>query len=339
MVFYLSKYGGIRRYFSEIIKRISLYDDTRVELFTGFNILPRRLARFNRAWLNYKLKTTQYDVYHPTYYSPNVIKRKNAKTVVTVYDMIHEMGLMKYPGIEKEIEIKKRSILNADYIICISRTTQQDLEKIYNINNDRVSVIYLASFSINGKKKSNKETDISKRPYIFYVGNRDFYKNFKILLAAFHQLNLKKDFDLVCFGGRKFSQEENNEFKRLGLDRIVKRISGDDYLLQQYYDNAYFFIHTSYYEGFGLSILESMDNGCPVIASRSGSVVEIAGDAALFFSPDNVDELCASLKTIIGNNAIRDEYIKKGRERVKNFSWDKTALETYSVYKKVLNNT
>ena len=75
-----------------------------------------------------------------------------------------------------------------------------------------------------------------------------------------------------------------------------------------------------------------------VIASNGGSIPEIAGDAAMFFSPDKIDELCSCLKQVINNDRLRQEYIDRGRKRVKLFSWARTTQETYDIYKKVLDD-
>lgn len=335
-IFNLQKYGGIPRYFSEIIKRISEYDDANVSVFKGLSILQRRFLKLNNVLLDYKLLWHKYDIYHPTYYSSLVKKRKDIKIIITVYDMIHELYSSKFKILDNGIDTKKKSILNADHIICISMTTKKDLMKIYNIKDEHISVTYLG-ISLNNSDFLSARFDKSKKPYLLYVGRRPDYKNFKILLKAFNALNLKKDFDLVCFGGGMFSKNELVEFKKLQIEDSIKYTEGSDEVLRSYYKNAHISIYPSLYEGFGFPVLEAMSNNCMVIASNGGSIPEIAGDAAMLFSPDNADELSFSIKQAINDSHLREEYIKKGRERARLFSWDKTALETYNVYGKVLN--
>jgi len=336
VIFHLQKYGGVSRYFSEIVKRIAEYDDVNVDVFKGLSILPQRFFRLHKTLFEYKLFSHKYNIYHPTYYSSLVKKRKNIKTIVTVYDMIHELYSSRFKILDSGIDIKKKSILNADHIICISMTTKRDLMELYNVNAERISVIYLG-ISLNNHDSTPLTFNKLQKPYILYVGKRSYYKNFNILLNAFNMLNLKKDFDLVCFGGERLSKEEMLEFKRLKLENSIRHIEGHDELLCYYYRNADMFIHTSLYEGFGFPVLESMSNDCMVIASNAGAIPEIAGNAAMFFHPDKLDDLCSCIKQAINGRHLREEYIKRGRERIKLFSWDKATHETHDVYKKVLD--
>jgi len=334
-IFSIQRYGGVSRYFSEIIKRITEYNDVSVDVFKGLSIPPHRFSKLNSILLDYKLLRNKYDIYHPTYYSALVKKRKGIKTIVTVYDMIHELYSSKFKILDNGINTKKKAILNADHIICISMTTKKDLMKIYNIKDEHISVTYLG-MSLNNPDFLSARFDKSEKPYLLYVGRRPDYKNFKILLEAFSALNLKKDFDLVCFGGGMFSKNELAEFKKLQIEDSMKYTEGSDEVLRSYYKNARIFIYPSFYEGFGFPVLEAMANDCMVIASNGGSIPEIAGDAAMLFFPDNVDELSFSIKQAINDSHLREQYIKRGRERVKIFSWDKTAQETYQVYKRAL---
>jgi len=337
IIFCAQKYGGVSRYFSEVIRRIAKYEDVVVDVFKGLSILPRRLSRFNKVLLDFKLLSHKYDIYHPTYYSNSIKKRKRIKTVVTVYDMIHELYAYKFEGINSGIEIKKNSILNADHIICISKRSKKDLQKFYGIKDDMISVVYLGVSSDEIDRAHDTDFSTGNRPFILHVGNRKYYKNFNTFLKAFSISGIKNDFNLVCFGGGSFSQEEISFFKKYNLLDSVKYIEGEDSMLKRYYRKAFMLAYPSFYEGFGLPILEAMANNCPVIASNGGSIPEIAGDAAMFFYPDKEEEISLCIKRMINDNDMRNAYIAKGKERVKGFTWDKTAMETRDVYKKVLD--
>lgn len=333
-IYNLQRFGGISRYFSEIIERIRKYKNTEVIIS---KVLNGKLARFNNILMDYKLTKNKFDIYHPTYYSYSIRKRRNVKTVVTVHDMCHELFLSGLKNFKKDILFKRQSIFSADHIICVSNNTKKDLQKIYGIEDKLISVIYHGPPLKKELEIKDKNNLLPQKPYILYIGKRVPYKNFTIIPKAFRSLDIDKDFDLVCFGGGKFSREELLEFRSLTLDNSIKYVEGTDELLQLYYENAYIFIYPSLCEGFGLPILEAMTFGCPVIASNASSILEVADNAALLFTPTNLQELCRCIKNMINDTKLRNEYIERGKQRCRNFSWEKAAQETYNVYQKLLN--
>jgi glycosyltransferase involved in cell wall biosynthesis len=172
--------------------------------------------------------------------------------------------------------------------------------------------------------------------YILYVGNRATYKNFDFFVSAIAQLLIDADLKLVCAGGGDFSSQQQVLIKSLKLEnRIVfKKIINDD-ILANYYAHALFFCFPSLYEGFGIPVLESFACGCPALLSNGGSLPEVGGDAALYFDPTNSDSLIKSVSELISNQALRQNLKERGFERLKQFSWDTTFLETVEVYKSV----
>jgi glycosyltransferase involved in cell wall biosynthesis len=123
---------------------------------------------------------------------------------------------------------------------------------------------------------------------------------------------------------------------RLGIgDRITLIPQGDDAMMANLYTNAIAFVHPSNYEGFGIPLLEAFTYGCPVISSNRGSLPEIGGEAALYFDPANIDEMAATLLRVIDDPSLRQKLIAAGAERVKHFSWDRSARETVDLYKRV----
>ncbi|MDD5449076.1 MAG: glycosyltransferase family 1 protein [Candidatus Omnitrophica bacterium] len=338
VIFNSQRHGGVSKYCSVLISHLKKYKDMEVHALRRRSFLPRRLSRLNMIHIEFVLSSNKYDIYHPTYYSDAVRRRKDIKTVVTVHDMIHEIFSHRYDKLNNGVNIKKRSILNADCLICVSNSCKKDLCRIYDVSGKPVHVVHEGVVSDPPDIFLNQNIAIFERPYILYVGKRWYYKNFKVLLEAYHELKLKNDCDLVCFGGEKFSDEEISAFRNMNLERHIRHVKGGDNLLSLYYKNASVFIYPSLYEGFGLPVLEAMSNGCVVIASNTGSIPEVAGNAALLFSPDNVDELCSCIRQAMNDTRLRKEYVKKGSERIKDFSWDKTALETYNIYKTIVNN-
>jgi glycosyltransferase involved in cell wall biosynthesis len=261
---------------------------------------------------------------------------KSAKLVVTVYDMIHEKfsgNFSKYNLIQK---VKAKAVKQADHVICISESTRRDLISLLETPFEKTSVIHLGS-SLTGTHVSSKRPD-TKKPYILYVGSRSGYKNFEGLLRAFSQSSrLKKKFMLLCFGGGKFNLHELNLIKLLKLNEDdILILSGDDELLASLYTFASAFVCPSLYEGFGLSSLEAMRFGCPVVCANSSSLPEVVGGAAEFFDPENFSEIQFALEQVVFSPQRSKRLVDLGYERAKLFSWDECARRTLDVYNSIL---
>jgi glycosyltransferase involved in cell wall biosynthesis len=110
----------------------------------------------------------------------------------------------------------------------------------------------------------------------------------------------------------------------------------DDRQLVQFYQQATAFLYPSYYEGFGLPVLEAMTLGIPVITSNQSSLPEVTGDAALLVHPEDVDSLVSATRSVIDNPDLHRHLSQAGRERSLLFSWKKTALQTLAAYKSLL---
>ena len=282
-------------------------------------------------WLisSYHFKKKDHDLYHLTYY--NKYYKSNKPKIITVYDLIHE----KFKDEYNFDELPKKKILDeVDHYICISHNTKKDLVEYYNIDDKKISVTHLGS-SMNIIQ--NVEYKIDK-PFFLFVGSRKRYKNFRLFLKSFSKLNeIKKNFDIVCFGGGNFLKEELDYLQELSIDiKKVKNIQGSDKILASLYKSSFSLVYPSSYEGFGLPILEAMSCGCPVIASNSSSLPEVYGDSALSFENNSVENLCDCIKKISTDNSLRSLLIKKGLQRSKEFSWKKCALETSIIYKKLI---
>ena len=358
-IFTLQRYGGISRYFYELISHFLRKSQIDVSLFMGYFINEYGLENFQHDYRKYygrkhkdypksKLfylhydnfllrrftKNLNSDIYHQTYYQ-NLYKNFKGKRIITVYDMTHELYPNLFSSLDKTPEWKKASIPNADGIICISDSTRKDLLNKFNIAPEKVTVIYLG---FSGVKEFEKKRKIES-PYILFVGDRIGYKNFNLLLKCFATKdNLKRNFKLVCFGRYDFTKEENEVIRKFRVEDRVKYLKGSDKLLANLYHNATAFIYPSKYEGFGIPPLEAINYGCPVVASNSSSIPEVVGDAGLYFDPEDSEELGERINQVINDNDLRKKLIEKGNEQKEKFSWDKCSEETMKFYKKVLDN-
>ncbi|NPE30017.1 glycosyltransferase family 4 protein [Methanococcoides sp. SA1] len=363
-IFRLQRYGGISRYFYELINRVSTYEDTHVNLFEGFHINEYGLSRnrknfhsyrgyktpsikytgyaletLNQIWLkNTYSKLSDIDIYHPTYYRKDLHKFKKSHIVLTVYDMIHELYSDQFWNSKSVINSKSISINSADIIISISENTKKDLVEICDVPEDKIKVVYLAN-SLKQSKYINFDSLKKKynimNPYILYVGVRGGYKNFSLLLDAYTS-HFSNNFDLVCFGANEFDCDELEIIKKNNLLNKVIHLNGPDDLLASLYKNAFCFVYPSMYEGFGIPPLEAMAMGCPVIASKASSIPEVVGNAGILFDPASKDSLVDAIESLTNSELKRNKLIKCGFEQEKKFSWDKMANETLGIYKSII---
>ena len=352
-------YGGISRYFYELISDFLEKSQVDISLFMGYFINEFGLENykdnykeyFGRKHKNYPkskflylyfnnflfkrfIRNTNPDIYHQTFYQ-NLYKDFKGKRIITVYDMTHELFPKLFGSLDMAPRWKKISIPKADGIICISDSTKNDLLKIFNISSHKVTVIYLG---FSGVEEYEKKRKIDS-PYILFVGDRVGYKNFNLLLKCFATNdNLNKIFKLVCFGRYDFTKEEKDIIEKYKIEGKVKYLKGSDKLLANLYHNATAFIYPSKCEGFGIPPLEAMNYGCPVVASNSSSIPEVVGDAGLYFDPEDSEELGERINQVINDDDLRKKLIEKGYEQKEKFSWDKCSEETLKFYKKVLES-
>lgn len=279
----------------------------------------------------YKLNSGQNLIYHSFYH--RIPKNHKGPLVVHAYDMIQEL----FYSMPKASEFKRKSFEKANLIVAISKSTKDDLCRICSVSPDKVMVAHLAADEIFFEKRASAEK-VYKRPYMLYVGGRGYkYKNFDFLLDIFISKKYFLDFDLVLFGGEKnLAPEQKEKIKKTaGEGNWLLQEFGDDKKLPGLYANASVFCYPSLYEGFGIPLLEAMAAGCPMVACDSSSVPEVVGGAGLLFDPKDPDDLPRKIEKIINDKKMAADLVWKGKERARQFTWDKTADTIYQSYLKL----
>jgi len=353
-------YGGISRYFVELMKNFKDDDEIEYKISLRYsnnyylkelNILSyktflenfsfrgkyRLLNILNKKVSKKYISKGDYDIFHPTYYNPYFLNFLNNKPfVLTIYDMIHEIYPKMFSLKNKISERKKLLAQKATKIIAISENTKKDIIKFFGINENKIEVIYLAN-SININKNNYNISIELPEKYILYVGSRRGYKNFELFIEAISLLiNDNNKLNIVCAGGGKFNDKEIEKLKNLKIKDKVFYYSGSDSVLAYLYRNAIAFVFPSLYEGFGIPVLESFACKCPVIVSNTSSFPEVAGDAAIYFNPTDKISILNSIQKVIYDDELRDQLVYKGSQRVKEFTWEKTANKTKKMYEGIL---
>ncbi len=360
-IFNEQKFGGISRYYSEIYQNLSKKDDIGIKLpitysenlhikgsidnFDFYNFLVsinffkrkliRKIKKRDFKKLKKIFKSQSYDLVVPTYYNTHFLEYIGDKPfVLTVYDMIHEIFPQYFINDLYTVKNKKVLMEKAKKIIAISESTKRDIVKIYpHIDSSKIEVVYL-SHSI----KTSKIISVSlPKRYILFVGNRTIYKNFIFFLKSVAQILVDdSSLNIVCAGGNHFNDEEIKLIEDLDVKSQIIQQNFEDDDLSTYYSNAICFVFPSEYEGFGIPVLESMACGCPVILANHSSFPEVAGDAGVYFELNNEYDLSNKITDLLNDEELRKEFICKGLEQVKKFSWEKTAYECLKVYQKAI---
>jgi glycosyltransferase involved in cell wall biosynthesis len=352
-IFFDQKYGGISRYFNSIFEIFikdkidfkviaplykNLYLKNLDNSFKKGLYIPRYplnifLKKFNNSISRTFINNCQHDVLHDTYYSEDTYKIKSKKKIITIHDLIHE----KYPtyyDYKNLIKVRKKIFKYIDNFICVSESTKEDLLNIYDVPHEKIKVIYhggdhLDKIKIDtNKQKFEFEKKITK-PFIFYVGKRYRYKNFLLLINAFKNSSmLKKNFQIIFFGGEKMNKKEAQIYKNANISNQIIHLNGDDEILKYLYLNAKVMVSTSEYEGFGLNVLEALKHDCPVVAKDIKVFRELYQNNITYF--DDEDSLQYSLEKILSfDNKFRIDQNNLNKK----FNWKNASSEILKVYK------
>ena len=285
----------------------------------------------NSLYANYKIIRNSYDIFHATYSDPYFLLKPKKPIVVTIHDMINEMVPEYKKSHAKHIESKKKLIYSSTQIITVTENTKKDLLQLYPVDPNKITVIHHGAPAPATKILKN---EFGK--YLLYVGRRSRYKNFRLFVEAISTLLLEdKNLKLVCVG-QPFDLNEATFLEQLGISQQVQALSVSDDLLYSLYRHAVVFIFPSIYEGFGIPILEAFANNCPVCLSHSSCFPEIAGNAAIYFDPEDKISILQSVQKVITDKTLSSELIKLGSERLSMFTWKKAAQQTADVYRKTI---
>lgn len=305
---------------------------------------------------NYELRTMNYELVHFPFFdlftrTLPVIHRQ--PTVVTVHDVIP----LEYPeiyqlGIQAKINLglQKIALAGAKHIITDSLASKKNIIALLGINPKRVTPVLLAAGE-NFHRVTNSTTLTAIRSkyhlpqkFVLYVGDINWNKNLPSLVAACNELK----YPLVLVGKRLLEVEhldylhpEHVHLKNLadllakpGISRLGF-VPDED--ISAIYSLATIYCQPSFAEGFGLPVLEAFACGTPVITSHTHSLIEVGGEAVLYFDPLKPADLPLKLTQLWQNSRLRTDLVQKGYLQLRKFSWEKAARETLQVYSDVIS--
>jgi len=303
----------------------------------------------NSIWRSKKILRedtfNKLDIYHGLSNElPIGISKTKVKTILTIHDLI----FFRFPQLYKPIDRKiylfklKKSSKEADKIIAISKQTKTDIVDFLNINPDKIDIVYQGCNNIyfnkiedQGKNRIKKKYSLPNE-FILNVGTIEPRKNAFLLVKAIY--NSKINTNLVIIGRKtnylsliKAFIEEKNMQKQV---KILHNVEFED--LPAIYQSAKIFVYPSYFEGFGIPIIEAFNSNVPVITSDIDIFKEVANDAALFFKNNNVNSLTEKLIFLLNNKEEQQKYVDLGNKRAVFFEGQKIADDLINVYKSVL---
>lgn len=310
-----------------------------------FMTLARLLLMLQKKLTFHATKIEESDVFLGTNFRG--IFKDSFKTVLTIHDMAYayfpeatEQESLKYLQQELPSAAEK-----AHAIITVSESTKRDVVRFLHISPEKIAVVHLGvaeSFrplSDHAPLKAVRERYRLPHAFILSVGTIQPRKNLTGLLEAYALLRADDGFraDLVIAGGKGWKSERlKDHIKSLGLEGRV-HFTGyvDENDLPALYNLAEVFVFPSFYEGFGLPLLEAMACGVPVVASNNSSIPEIAGDAAVLVDPHSPESIAHGIKQAINEPDLRRGCIERGIARSRLFTWEKCARETLAVLRTV----
>ena len=237
------------------------------------------------------------------------------------------------------------------YVITATSHGKKQIAHFMGIPTDKLIVVPDGPKRISYQKNVNEQVPITKSfnimpsNYILHVGSMFKRKNIITLIYAFNKIKKTgyPDLKLVLAGPLPANKLENDQ--GLILDAIETNglkseviITGylTDQEVGQLYENALIYVFPSINEGFGLPILEAFEHNLPVLVADNTCLPEVGGDAVLTFNPFDLDDIFYAIKTVLDNPELQKEMILKGQKRLKDFSWQKTALQIVEVFKKAV---
>jgi glycosyltransferase involved in cell wall biosynthesis len=347
-------YTGIPHYILCLYK--SLKKSTKVDVFLGYNLSKIKNLRHNKVSIKHiwYLGTLLFSFKHKPKISHSLhtpfLTISGSKKIATIHDLaVHLPEFSEYNFSSEYFKNKRMKLFKefsekADAIISVSENTKKDFLKFFNYPENKIHVIHLAPVFTPKKNIlpiNNTVLEkflIEKQKYHLSVGGVSLRKNSFNLLKGFHLSKKKKDEKLV-FAGKIEINEKIKLDTYIKDNKLTNNIVFTNYIsddeLSVLYKNAKTFLFPTFYEGFGIPIIEAMCYKLPVLTSKTGAAPEIANNYAILINPFNEIEIAEGINEL---DQISQDKLEEAKVYAETFTWDKVADETIKVYESLINS-
>ncbi len=270
------------------------------------------------------------------------LKSKKQKSVVTIHDLAFFYYPETFPWKDRTLHkiYVREAIMSSDALIAITQATKDDILARYNVPEDKIHVIYHGIDHTRFRPSNQDDDDLIQavkdkysihKPYLLFVGNVQPRKNVQGLIKAFSHWKATTNINaqLVIAGAKAWMVEDV-------LEEVQELLENDIIFTGRFLDEelppllwgATAFVLPSFYEGFGLPILEAAACGTPVLIADTPALTEVAGNAAMIFDPHNPLDIAAKIDTLWSDTQLQQDMRQKGYRRAQEFSWKRCAQET-----------
>ncbi len=297
-----------------------------------------------------KMAAQQLDLFHAPHYTLPPIRP--CKGIVTIHDVIH----LRFPGNlpHPAACYYARGIMwaaarSAKKVLTVSECSKQDIIHYLGVPEQKIEVIYNGitprSEAIERIRNPESRETLRQqfgisRKYLLFLSNFMPHKNFETLIKACSLLKHRRQLDACLVLAGKNDKLRSQLQALISSEKMTEDVLLTGFvepeLIPALYANAELFVYPSLYEGFGLQALEAMNYDIPVAISNVSALPEIAGDAAITFNPESVEDMAAAIFKILSDPGLQAALLEKGRARVQTFSWTTAAERTLEVYQAAL---
>lgn len=336
------------------------FEDTRAKewnkRFSNLKVVTPKSTiskMFSSPWrslfLSQVIKDHKIDLYHGLSHElPPGLKKRGIKSIVTVHDLIFMRFPDYFPLIDRKVYFQKFShaVKEADLVVAICEQTKRDLIHFLECPEDKIKVVYQSCHpdfyagSSEEKKHSIQEKYNLPEHFILYVGALEERKNALSLVRAFARLKDLVPHKLILVGdGKDYRKAIEKEIVHQGLKERIQIYS--DVAMEElpaFYQLADLFVYPSFFEGWGIPIVEALFSNCPVITSEGSCFPESGGPSSQYANPYSIEDIVSKMEKVLFNDDLRATMIREGREYAEQFHWRNTSKNLMEVYQDLMKS-